>query len=102
MVTQQRHTISPEAIEGNVLHRAANTDESEAQRIERQQSAVSWQLQGIGRALAGDNNAGPCDTPSNGSQEKYEAVVDGILHGVGSQFVGRSGPLSESLSQARR
>lgn len=102
MVTQQRHTISYEAIEENALHRAATTDESAAQRIERQQSVVSSQLQETEKAFAGHNDTEHCDFHSNGCQEKHETVADGILHGVGSQFVGRSDPLSDSLDQGRR
>lgn len=90
---QQRNTLRPEAIEENALHRAAGTDETAAQRIERQQSMVSPQLKNTDKALARTPNGDPCACHSDRCQ--LEPCND-ILQGVGSQFSGVSDPSFES------
>lgn len=93
---QQRNTVCPETIEGNALHRAASTDETAAQRVERQQSVAALQLQTTDGSLAHITNGNNGASHSNRNPPKHDRPANAVLHGVGSQFAGSPDPASES------
>lgn len=98
---QQRNTICHEAIEGNAVHRAASTDETAAQRIERQKFEILQQLQNTVQALVSINSGDARSPHSNRCQLKYKSGADGVLRGVGSQFDGVFDPSSEPRHEWR-
>ncbi|KAG6356961.1 hypothetical protein INS49_014836 [Diaporthe citri] len=79
-VLQKPHIFYSEAAEANCLHRAANSSETAAQRIQCQQAAMDSQLQRIDDSL--------------GRSIKDQTTVSGddILLGIGSQFDSGSDP----------
>lgn len=95
--TQKRNSLCLEEIDGNVVFRAANTNETAAQRIEHRESVVAIQIQLIDEALGcvinGDSDA------SHSDRCQPNPVANGTLHGVGSQFSGSSDPSSDSRHQ---
>ncbi|KAJ0116284.1 hypothetical protein J7T55_005230 [Diaporthe amygdali] len=99
--TRQDYLSSPyhirfEAIEGNCLYRAANSNKTAEQRIQCQQAMVGSQLRRIDESL-GHNNKEPTSVP--GGAQPQRGLVDDTLQGVGSQFDGAYSPIQGTPGQ---
>lgn len=81
---QQGHRSCMEAISENAIHRAANSNETTAQRVQRQQALIASQLQLIDSSLPHDASHVPPTIRNNKPQRS--AASDDLLYGVGSQF----------------
>lgn len=66
----------------NVLVRAAYSDETAGQRVQRQQASVAPQLQGIDASLAVQGSR----TASNGANAGTCSSQSDELRGIGAQF----------------
>lgn len=73
-----------ETISDNAIHRAANSNETVAQRIQRQQASIASQLQRIESKLPQSTNEG--SSVSRNDELRRSGVADDLLYGVGSQF----------------
>lgn len=93
-IHQQSYDTGLEAIEANCIQRAANSNETDVQRVQRQQAVISSQLQRIDECLNRtkdeQSSAVGDDRPQRG------LVVSSLLQGIGSQFDGVSGPNPKS------
>lgn len=94
IIPQQSYNIGLEALEANCIQRAANSKETDVQRMQRQQAVIGSQLQRIDECLNrtenGKSSADGNDRPQSG------LVVNSHLQGIGSQFDGVSGPNPKS------
>lgn len=82
--TQQNHSYCVETIGDNVIHHAATSNETAAQRVQRQQASIASQLQRIKGGLPHNTKEGP--SVSSNNEPRQSAVADDLLYGVGSQF----------------
>lgn len=73
-----------ETVSNNAIHRAANSNESAAQRAQRQQASIASQLQHIEGELPHSTIQGPLT--SRDHEPRRSGVADGLLCGVGSRF----------------
>lgn len=93
-IPQQSYNTELEAIEAVCIQRAANSNETALQRMQRQQAVIGSQLQRIDECLNrtknGQSSAVGGDSPQSG------LFVDDLLQGIGSQFEGVSGPNPKS------
>lgn len=93
-VSQQSYHAGFEVTETNCLQRAAQSNESAVQRVQRQQAVIGSQLQRIDECL---NRTSDGDMSAIGSGRDGSGLVDNdLLRGIGSQFDGVSGPNSKS------
>lgn len=77
-----------ETIGQNAIYRAANSNETAAQRVQRQQTCMASQLQRIGAGLPQSTNEGSSTSRNDGPRQ---SVADDLLYGVGSQFGATTG-----------
>lgn len=89
---QQDHSRYMETIGDNAIHRAANSNETAAQRVQRQQASIASQLQRIEGELP--HNTIEDSSISRNSESQRSAVADDLLCGVGSQFSATPGSAS--------
>lgn len=73
-----------ETISDNAIHRAANSNETVAQRVQRQQASIVSQLQRIESELPQSTNEG--SSVSRNDELRRSGIADDLLYGVGSQF----------------
>lgn len=93
-VPQQSYNAGSEAIEANCLQRAANSNETALQRMQRQQAVIGSQLERIDECL---NRASNGFAPAVcADRSRHELVGNEFLQGIGSQFDGVSGPNPKS------
>lgn len=90
--TQQVHSHYMETISDNAIHRAANSNETAAQRVQRQQASIASQLQRIEGKLP--HNTAEDSSISRNSKSQQSAIADDLLYGVGSQFSATPGSTS--------
>lgn len=89
-VPQQSYNAGFEVTEANCLQRAAQSNESAVQRMQRQQAVIGSQLQRIDECLHGTSDG---NMPAVGAGRAGSGLVDDdLLQGIGSQFDGVSGP----------
>lgn len=89
-IPQQPYHNVFKATEVNCLQRAANSNETAMERIQRQQVVIGSQLQRINECL---NHTTSSHTSDVGAYRPQRGPnVNGLLQGVGSQFDGVSGP----------
>jgi hypothetical protein len=79
-----------ETISGNAIHRAANSNETTAQRVQGQQASIASQLQRIENSLPHSSDEGSSNI-GNTNPQRSAASDDHLLYGVGSQFGATSG-----------
>lgn len=99
-VPQQACKVRSEAVEASCLHRAANSNETAAQRIHRQQAVMGSQLQRIEESLGRTTNGQATMVAADRPQRGF--VGDDLLLGVGSQFASGSDPAPLTTKHGHR
>lgn len=73
-----------ETISDNVIHRAANSNETAAQRVQSQQASIASELRRIEGELPHGTNKG--SSTSRNNQPRPSGVADDLLYGAGYRF----------------